>query len=108
MNMVCNNHYIADPVCGVNASGSVAEEQALNSEIFQNPHRESNFLRSITFIKMKPALHGDNFFLTEITVNEFSFVTGNCRDREIRDIAIINFNTVFNFCSQSAKSCTKN
>src|SRR4030043_150041 len=96
--MISDYHDIAYLKCRIYSSGSIGKEKTFYAEIPEYPYRQCHQVRSVSFIIMEPSLHGDNLLLSEIAIDKLSFMTFHGRDREIRDILIIYFNAVFNFC----------
>ena len=57
VDVVCDNHQVANLEIGVHASGGVAYKESLDAKFVHNPYRERHFLHLVALVIVETALH---------------------------------------------------
>ena len=108
VDVVCDDHNVADLEIGIHAACGIWNKQCVDTQGFHNSDRERHLLHAISFIEMEASLHSHYTFVAEISENQFSAVSLNCWNREIRYVLIVqligNVNMVYQFSKTSAKN----
>src|ERR1700722_5491900 len=86
--MIVEEDQVAFFVVGVEASGGIAEEEGPDTQGLQYPNGEGDLLHTIAFIKMEPALQNDDFFVSDVSQDQLSFVEFYGRLGEMRNILV--------------------
>src|SRR5258708_36172248 len=77
-------------VFDINSSGSISENHSLNAHASENPHRERDLVRRVTFVKMHPPLHDRNRNISSETNDHLSGMSNDRGLRKKRDAGIWN------------------
>lgn len=88
VDMVADNHKVANLEIRVHASGSVAYEESLNAKLVHNTHRERHFLHRISLVVVESSLHGKDILTAKLAKYELTGMSLNRGNREIRNVLI--------------------
>ena len=77
VDMIGENHQVADLELRVHATGGVADEECLDAQFIHHPDGEGHFLHRITLVEVEPALHGEDVHATELTEDQLAAVPFN-------------------------------
>ena len=58
VDMVGDDHQVADAECGVHATSGITDEECLDAQFVHHTDRECHFFHRVTLIEMEAALHG--------------------------------------------------
>ena len=85
VDMIADDHQIADVEGVVNATGGVGDEQAADTEEGHDTDREGDLIHAVAFIIMEAALHGHDRLTAEAAEEEVAFVARGRGAREVGD-----------------------
>ena len=77
VDVVGDNHYVANLELLVHASGSVADKEGLHTDGFHDANRECNLLHVVAFIVVETARHSYYFASAQTTEDKFAVVASN-------------------------------
>lgn len=97
VDVVADNHQIADVECRIHASRGVADEECLDAELIHHADRERHLLHRVALVVVEAAVHGEDVLATEFAEYEFSGMTLNGRHREVGDILICELSRLSDF-----------
>jgi len=60
VDVVADDHQVADAEGGVDAAGCIGDEEVFDAEAFHHAHGEGHFRHRISFVIVKPSLHGEH------------------------------------------------
>ncbi len=86
--MVIQQYQVALFQAGVQAAGGVAQQQVLDTQGLQHPHRKSDLLHAVAFIIMEAPLQNNHFMRPQPARNQFTFVGFYGGMREMRNILV--------------------
>ena len=78
VDVVGDDHKVADFEFFVHAARGIADEKYLYAEGLENAHGEGNGLHIVTFVVVEAALHCDNALFAESSEYEIAFVALDC------------------------------
>ena len=88
--MVLNEHQIGRTESGVDAAGSIGDDQGSNPQQLHHTHRQGHLLEVIALIIVEASLHAENFPSFQLSHHKLSLVSGDSGYREVRDVPIGN------------------
>ena len=88
VDVVLDEHEVADAVRRVDAARSVSDNEPLGAELVHHVNREGDLLRGVALVGMQPALHADDVFAFELAEHEASLVTLGSRGDHEGDIGV--------------------
>ena len=88
VDVVGDNHQVANLKGGVHASGRIADEEGLDAQLVHDPYGECHFLHGVALVVVETALHGHDIHPTELTENQLSAMSLDSRHGEVGNIAI--------------------
>ena len=107
--VILENHKIAQFVGWVQAASRVGEDELLHPEQLHHADRKGTRRRRVTFVQMEATLHADNVLARHFTEHKTTLrnenyhrgislshhlVAGNGRDGKVRDILVVKANDV--------------
>lgn len=84
VDVVCDDHQVADAETGISATGSVADEKSLDAQLVHDADGKGHLFHGVTFIVMESPFHSYDILASEFSEYEFAFVALNGGNREIR------------------------
>ena len=78
VDVVGDNHQVANFERGIHATGGIADEERLNAKFIHDSDGERHFLHSIAFVEMETSLHGHDILVTETAEDELARMSLNC------------------------------
>ena len=97
VDMIGDNHQVANLEAGVHATSGVADEEHLDTQFVHHTYREGHFLHRVTLIEVEASLHGQNIHTTQLTEDEFATMSLYGRDGEVGNLLIGDLLLVSNF-----------
>src|SRR5258708_39826161 len=94
-------------VFDINSSGSISEYDSLNAHASENPHRERDLVRRVTFVKMHPPLHDRNRNISGETNDHLSGMSNGRRLRKARNTRVRDSRCFGELVSKAAKPGTQ-
>ena len=107
VDMVGDDHNIADDEILVHTAGSIADEESFDTKFTHHTHRESDLLHVVTFIIVETPLHSHDILAAKVTEDEFTGVTLNGRNGEIGDVMIIESALDIDMVNEFTEACAK-
>ena len=89
--VVGDNHHVANIEFRVHTTRSIRNEESLYAQFVHHTLRECNLLHVISLIVVEATLHSHDILATELTEDELSGMTFDCRYREVRNFRIWEF-----------------
>ena len=77
VDVVGNDHQVANLECRVHATGSIRHEERLDAQFVHDTYREGHFLHRVAFIEVEAALHGEDIDTAKLAENQFAAVSFN-------------------------------
>ena len=74
IDMVRDNHQVADLERGVHAAGGVTHEQCLDAKLIHHANRKRHLLHRVTLVVVETALHSQNVLLAKLADNQAAAV----------------------------------
>jgi len=71
IDMVGDNHQVADLKLRVHAAGGIANEEGLDTQLVHHAHGEGYLLHRVALVVMETSLHGKDVYTAELTENKF-------------------------------------
>ena len=88
VDMVGDNHQVADAECGVHTASGIADKECLDTQFVHHTDRERHFFHRVSLVEMEAALHGQNVDATEFAEDQFAAVALDGGYREVRNLRI--------------------
>ena len=88
IDVVSNNHQVADLERWVHAAGSVRNEEGLDAQFVHDAHGEGDLLHVVAFVIVEAALHGQDVNTTKLTEDKLSGMSFYGGHGEIGDVAV--------------------
>ena len=107
IDVVGDEHQIADFEVGIHTSGSIAHEELLNAQFVHHTYGEGDLLHVIAFVVVEAAFERHDFFTTQTTEYETAAMTFYCRNGEVGNIGVREGIYYFDFCCQTAQACAQ-
>ena len=83
VDMVGDDHQVADLELRVHAAGSIGDEERLDAQLVHDTHREGDLLHRVALIEVEAALHGHDVHPAELSEDELAAMSLDCRDGEV-------------------------
>lgn len=106
--MVRDDHDVSHLEFLVHTSGGIADEEYFHTEFAHDAYRECHLLHVITLVVVEAALHSHDVLASEVSEYQFAGMAFNGRNREVRNIVIVQFVLYFNMVHEVAKTCAEN
>ena len=90
VDMVGDNHQVANLEGRVHAACSVRYEECLNAQLVHDTNSESDLLHVIALIVVETSLHGQNVYATQFTEDECSGVSLYGGNGEVGNLTVGN------------------
>lgn len=81
--VVGDDHEVADVELRIHASGGVAHKERLDAELIHDTHGECYFLHGVALVEMEASLHGHDVLASQLAEDEFACVALNGRYGEV-------------------------
>lgn len=91
VDMVGDDHHVADMELRVHTAGGVADEERLDTQLIHHPLGEGNLLHRVALIEMETAVHGNDVHATELSEDELAGMSLHGRHREVGNILVRDF-----------------
>ena len=86
IDMVGDDHQVANLKARVHATGSVGDEEGLDAQLIHHANGECDFLHRVSLVEVETALHGHDVHTAQLAKDEFAAVAFHRRDGEVRDV----------------------
>ena len=107
VDVVADEHDVADVEIGVHASGGVADEEGLDAEFVHHPYGEGDGLHVVPFVIVEASLHGKDGSSAEMSEEETSGMSLHGRHGEVGDVGIVECVGHFYFFGQTSQACAE-
>ena len=97
INVIGDDHQIADIELRVHAASGIRHKESLDAQFVHDTHGEGYLLHRVALVVMEAPLHGQNIHATQFAEDQFSAMSLNGRDREIRNVGIGDLGFISNF-----------
>ena len=104
VDVVGDNHQVADFEGWVGAAAGVGHEQCLDTQFAHDTDGEGHFLHRIAFVVVEAALHGHDVLVAQLAEDELSAMPFDGRDGEVRDILVLYFILLGDFAGQASQT----
>ena len=104
VDVVVDDHQLANLEIGVHATGRVAQEQRLDAQLVHHADGVGYGLHVVALVVVETTLHGQYIHATQLAENQFAAVALDGGDRKIGDLLIGDLGTVSNLCGQVAEA----
>ena len=94
IDVVGDDHDVADFEFGVHASGSIADEERLDAQFVHHADGEGHVLHRVAFIEMEAALHGHDVLASQPPEDEFAAMAFDGGNWEVGNVAVGEFVTI--------------
>ena len=88
VDMIGDNHDVADLEFGVHTTCGIRDEQRLDAEFVHHSDRECHILHRVALIEVETTLHGEDVNTPEFTENQFATMTFHCRYGEVGNLRV--------------------
>ena len=88
VDMVGNDHEVADVEFGIHATGGIADEERLDAQFVHDTYGEGDLFHGISLVVMESALHRHDILAAELSENQFAAVAFYGGDGEVGNILI--------------------
>src|SRR5574344_747621 len=78
VDMVCDNHQVADAEVRIHTARCIADEEGLDAQFVHDAYRECHLFHIVAFIVMESAFHCHDIFASKLAENQFSCMTFYC------------------------------
>ena len=89
--VVGDNHHVANIEFRIHTTRSIRNEESLDTQFVHHTLRECHLLHVISLIIVEATLHSHDILATELTKDELSGMTFDCRYRKVRNFRIWEF-----------------
>ena len=86
--VVGDNHEVANLELRVHTSGGIADEEGLDAQLVHDANREGYLAHGVPLIEVEAALHSDDVLASEFAENEFPAVTFDRGDGEVWNVGV--------------------
>ena len=107
VDMIADDHEVADVEGVVNATGGVGDEQAADTEEGHDADGEGDLTHGVSFIIMEAALHGHDRLTAEAAEEEVAFVARGRGAREVGDGGVGDGGGIGEAVGQSAEAAAE-
>ena len=97
VDMIGDHHQVADIEPRVHATCCIRYEKGLDAQFVHDTHGEGYLLHRVALVVVEAPLHGQNIHATQFAEDQFSAMSLNGRDREIRNVGIGDLGFISNF-----------
>ena len=97
IDMVGNHHQVANLEAWVHASGSVRDEEGLDTQLVHHANGEGDLLHRVALVVVETALHSHDIHTAKFSEDKFAAVALDGRDGEVGYFTIGNFQRVSYF-----------
>ena len=88
IDMVGDNHDVADLEFGVHTTCGIRDEQRLDAQFVHHTYWECHVLHRVALIEVETTLHGEDVNTPEFTENQFATMAFHCRYREVGNLRV--------------------
>ena len=88
VDVVGDDHDVADEELGIHASGGVAHEERLDAQLVHHAYGERHFLHRVALVVVEAALHGHDILAAKLSEDELAGMSLDGADGEVGDFAI--------------------
>ena len=106
--VVGNNHQVSNAEVRIHSASCIRHKQGLYAQFAHHSHREGDCLHIIAFVVVETSLHRHDILVAELTEDEFTAVTFNCRYREVWYLVIRYRYFYVDMIHEFAKTSAKN
>ena len=89
INMIGNDHQVANLELRIHASCSIGNEKRLDAQFVHHTNRECNLLHGVSLIEVEASLHGHDIHSSQLSKNQFSTMTFDSGYRKVGNILIL-------------------
>ena len=107
VDVVGDDHEVADGEGGVHASCCVGDEEIADAEFVHDADGEGDFLHVVAFVIMEASLHRHDVFAAEFSEYQFAGVAFNGRERKVGDVGIGDFLLYVDFFGKASESAAE-
>ncbi len=104
VDMIADDHQVADRKVGVGATRRVGDEQRADAQFAHHADGERYFLHGITLIEVKAALHGHDVLPSQPAEDQLAAVSFHGGNREMGNIFVIDFISIRYLIGQAAQA----
>ena len=97
VDVVSDDHQVANLEGGVHATGSIRHEESLDAQLVHDAYGERYFLHGVALVIVEAALHGHDVYTTKLTEDERTGVALDGRYGEVGDFSVRNLQLVSYF-----------
>ena len=97
VDVVGDDHQVANLEGGVHAAGGVADEERLDAQFVHHPDREGDFLHRVALVVVEAALHGHDVNSAQFAEDQHAAVSFNGGHGEVGYLAVWNLECVSYF-----------
>ena len=91
VDVVGDNHQVADLELGVHATSGIGNEEGLDAQLVHDAYREGDLLHGVALVEVEAALHGHDIDASQLAEDEFAGVALDSRDGEVGDLLVGEF-----------------
>ena len=90
VDMVGNDHDVADAELGVHATCGIADEERLDAQFVHHADGERDFLHGVAFVEVETSLHGHDVLVAKPSEDELAGMSLDGADGEVGDFVVGN------------------
>ena len=94
VDMVGNNHQIANLEGRIHATGSIRDKECLDAQFVHDAYGEGHFLHVVSLVVVEAALHSHDVYATQFAEDEGTSVTLDGRYGEVRNLTVGDFQLI--------------
>ena len=88
IDMVGDDHQVANPEVRVHATGSIRHKERLDAQLVHHADGEGHLLHVVALIVVEASLHGNDVLASQLTEDQFADMSFNGRYREVGYVAV--------------------
>ena len=105
VDVVGDEHEVANAECGVHAARGVANEEVLDAQFVHDANGEGHLLHVVAFVVVKASLHGHHVLAAQTAEEELAAVSLHGAHGKVGNVAIGHGVHYFYFVGQMSQSC---
>ena len=94
VDMVGNNHQVANFEGGIHATGSIRDEERLDAQFVHDAYGEGNFLHVVSFIVVETPLHRHDINATQFAEDKGTGMSLYGRNGEVGNLTVGNYQLI--------------
>ena len=94
VDMVCDNHQVANLEGRVHTTCSIRHEERLNAQLVHHSYGEGDILHRVAFVEMETTLHGEDVHPAEFAEDKGTGMSLYGRNGEVGNLTVGNYQLI--------------